>query len=339
MKKNYSKYITLILVCLAFTNAQDKAGTAAATELLIPTSAHGLAISGSYAAGITGLDALSYNPAGINYLDSDIEAMFSYMNYIADINFSYAAVGFKFSGFGSIAVSIRNLDFGDIPITTVEKPYGTGDFFSPTFVTAGITYANSLSDNLSIGLTANIITEKILQTSGNTVGFDIGFQIRKMFGLSGLKFGGALKNLGPPIQYDGSDLLSKTENAGTGGVDFVKFDTPEFDLPFEVAVGLAFDKMITEEYRISLSSTFVNSEYINNEYRFGGEFSYDDLVFIRGGYTYIQEADDDPDLNIYGPTFGAGFKISGAFNIVVDYGFRQARYFSNNHMMSVRLGF
>lgn len=338
MKKSILTYL-FIIFCASINFAQDKAGTAAANELLIPTSAVGLSLSGAYTAGISGLDALTYNPAGLNVLDSDIEAMFSYMSYFADINFSYAAIGFRFQGFGTIAVNVRNLDFGEIPITTVEQPYGTGENFSPTFVTAGITYANSLSENLAIGLTVNIITEKIMQTSGNTVGFDLGFQIKKMFGLSGLKFGAALKNLGPPIQYDGPDLLNRTESAGTGGVDFVKFDTPEFDLPFEVVIGLAFDKMITEDYRISVSSTFLNSEYLNNEYRFGGEFSYDNLVYIRGGYTYIAEAEENPDLNIYGPTFGAGFRISGAFNVVIDYGFRQTRYFSNNHMMSVRLGF
>lgn len=328
-----------MLLCSVLVYSQDKAGTSAATELLIPVSAAGLSLSGSYTAGISGLDALTYNPAGLNFLENDIEAMFSYMSYLADINFSYAAVGFRFSNFGTIAVNIRNLDFGEIPVTTVEQPYGTGESFSPTFVTAGITYANSLSDNLSIGLTINIITEKIMQTGGNSIGFDLGFQIKKMFGLSGLKFGAALKNLGPPIQYDGADLLSRAENAGTGGVDFVKFDTPEFDLPFEVLIGLAFDKMITEDYKISISSTFLNSEFLNNEYRFGGQFTYDNLVYLRGGYTYIPEADDEPDFNIFGPTFGAGFRIKGDFNIVIDYGFRQTKYFSNNHMMSVRLGF
>ncbi len=339
MKTALIKYFLMVILFVSSMFSQDKAGTAAATELLIPASAAGLSLSGSYTAGISGLDALTYNPAGLKSLDSDIEAMFSYMSYLADINFSYAAVGFRFSNFGTIAVNIRNLDFGDIPITTVEEPYGTGETFSPTFVTAGISYSNSLSENLSVGLTINIVTEKIMQTTGNTVGFDLGLQIDKMFGLSGLKFGTAMKNLGPPIQYDGSDLLARTENAGTGGVDFVKFDTPEFDLPFEVLIGLAYDKMITEDYKISFSSTFLNSEYLNNEYRFGGEFSYDNLVYIRGGYTYIQEAEDDPDLNIFGPTFGAGFRIKGAFNVVIDYGFRQTRYFANNHMMSIRLGF
>jgi len=340
MKKDLCNiYIVLFLTLCLSIPAQDKAGVAGAHELLIPTSAVGLSLSDAYTAGISGLDALTYNPAGLFYLDNEIGVMFSYMQYLADINFSYAAIGFKFEKFGVIAINVRNLDFGDIPVTTVEKPYGTGENFSPTYITAGITYSNSLSDNLTVGISANLVTEKILQTTASTVSFDLGFQIIRMFGISGLKFGGVLKNLGPALQFDGADLLSQTERSGTGGIDFIKYDTPEFELPLQVVIGIAYDKKITEDYSISFSTAFQSSEYFNNEYKFGGEFSYDNLIYLRGGYTYIQESDENSDYNIFGPTFGAGFRIKGDFNVIVDYGFRQARFFSSNHIISVSLGF
>ncbi|WKZ69142.1 MAG: PorV/PorQ family protein [Melioribacteraceae bacterium] len=340
MKKNIYKHISVISLLISLSlSAQDKAGVAGAHELLIPTSAVGLSLSDAYIAGISGLDALTYNPAGLFYIDNDIGVMFSYMQYLADINFSYAAIGFKFENFGVLAVNVRNLDFGEIPITTVEKPYGTGENFSPTYITAGITYSNSLSDNLTVGVSANLVTEKILQTTANTISFDLGFQIAKMFGIVGLKLGGVLKNLGPELQFDGADLLSQTERSGTGGIDFIKYDTPEFELPLQVQIGIAYDKKITEDYSISFSTAFQSSEYFNNEYKIGGEFSYDNLVYLRGGYTYIKEADENSDNNIFGPSFGAGFRIKGDFNVIVDYGFRQARFFSNNHIISVSLGF
>lgn len=340
--KNFIKSVRyLILLSLLISlhlKAQGSAGNSSANELLIPVNAKGMALSGANIASISGLDAVYYNPAGINELNSDIEAMFSYMNYIADIDLSYAATGFTFEGIGTFAASVRNLEFGDIPITTVQNPYGTGEYFSPTFVIAGVSYSRKISDNFAVGLNVNYITETIMQSDASGVGFDIGLQLEKIFSLRGIKFGAVLRNLGSTMQYDGADLLSQ-RGTEEGGVPFIKYDTPEFDLPLLIDIGVAYDKKITEFYGISLSSSFQTSQYRYDELKIGGEFNYDNILFVRGGYTYTPEAADDSDLNIFGPTFGAGIQLETVFNIFIEYGYRDTEYFSANHMMSMKLGF
>lgn len=67
-------------------------GINGAEELLIPVGARSIATSGAFVANVMGLESIYYNPAGLD-ISQRTEAMFSYMNYIADINISYLAIG------------------------------------------------------------------------------------------------------------------------------------------------------------------------------------------------------------------------------------------------------
>ena len=125
MIKKLTITLTVLLALIAlstdmFAGGGKRNGTAGAQELLIPISARGLAMSGADVSGISGLDAIFYNPAGFGSTAFGTEAMFSYMNYIADIGFSFGGVGVNLGDLGSLGFSIRTLDFGEIPVTTVE---------------------------------------------------------------------------------------------------------------------------------------------------------------------------------------------------------------------------
>ncbi len=81
------------------------------------------------------------------------------------------------------------LDFGEIPITTVENPYGTGQSFSPKFETLIIGFSNLYSysfpslfhknDLLSIGLQLNLdrmdYYSKLVNIEGKAGGFNTSF--------------------------------------------------------------------------------------------------------------------------------------------------------------------
>ena len=86
-----------------FAGGGKRNGTAGAQELLIPISGRGLSMSGADVSGISGLDAIFYNPAGFGSTEFGTEAMFSYMTYIADIGFSFAGVGVDLGDIGSLA--------------------------------------------------------------------------------------------------------------------------------------------------------------------------------------------------------------------------------------------
>lgn len=315
-------------------------GTGGAQELLIPVSARGLALSGAYTAGISGIDAIFYNPAGLGVTNNSAEAMFSYMNYIADIGFSFAAVAVHFDDFGSLGFSVRTLDFGDIPVTTTDNPEGTGAVFSPAYVVLGVTYANQLTDRIRAGFTVNLISEEIQRTNASGVSFDAGVQYDGVGGVEGLKLGVALLNLGPSISYDGADLDARVVQVdGKRSSQFYSLNTAEFELPSILELGVAYETRFSDQIGGLFSTSFQNNNFSNDEYRFAAEFNYNEMFFLRGGYSYISEAANDTEEAIFGPTFGVGLNFNQGMDITVDYAFRSVEYFDANHMVTVQLGF
>ncbi len=337
--------ITAIIFLLAidvFAGGGKRNGTAGAQELLIPTSARGLALGTAYISGITGPDAIFYNPAGVGVSDKSAEAMFSYMNYIADIGFSFAAVSVNIESLGTMAFSLRTLDFGDIPVTNERNPYGTGSTFSPTYVTLTATYSNSLTDRIRIGVNFNLISEKIVSTSATGFAIDAGVQYSNVAGVEGLNFGICMKNLGPQMTYDGSDLLRKAEeniDASKRGTQFYKIAAASFDLPSQLFLGVSYNRRFSNEFQAMITTSFINNNYSNDEYNVALELTYNDLLFLRGGYSYVNEASNVAEEQIFGNTFGVGVKLKSTLDVTVDYGYRGVTYFNPNHIVTIKFGF
>ena len=200
------KKILLIAMSLIFTSAiiagdESRKGTNGAEEVLIPVGARGIAVGGTFLANITGLESIYYNPAGLDVIPRT-EAMFSYINYLADINISYFAVGTSLGDFGSLAFDLKSFDFGDIPITTNASRDGTGQFFSPTFLTIGLTYSKVLTDRISIGTNFKFITESIQNTNASGFAVDAGVQYRFT---EAFMFGVAIKILGSALSLLDTD--------------------------------------------------------------------------------------------------------------------------------------
>ncbi len=167
------RILIMTLIALAANSlwAGDPArkGTTGAEELLIPVGARGIATGGAMLASLTGLESIYYNPAGLD-LSNNTEAMFSYMNYIADINVSYFAASANLGDLGSVGLSFKTFDFGDIPITTNNFPDGTGSTYSPAFLTVGLTYSKIITDRISVGTNVKLITETIQDTKATGCG-------------------------------------------------------------------------------------------------------------------------------------------------------------------------
>jgi hypothetical protein len=114
-------------------------------------------MNGSAVAIASGLEAIYWNPAGVYLSETNASALFSYRSYIADMSMSYAAVSGNFGEFGTLGISFRDLSIGDINVTTLDQPDGTGEIISPTYFVLGLTYSKLLSDRVSIGANLNLI--------------------------------------------------------------------------------------------------------------------------------------------------------------------------------------
>lgn len=322
-----------------FAGGGKRNGTAGVQELLIPVGARGLALSGSYTAGINGIDALYYNPAGLIQADNKVEAQFSHMNYIADIGISYAAVASNFDALGAFALSIKTVDFGKIPITTVENPQGDGSTFTPNYMTICLTYANFLTDRIRIGTTLKLVSEEIDRVSATAFCIDAGVQYINFAGVDGLELGVALKNFGAQSKFAGSGLLrAATESTANRGENYYALDAARFDMPSQFEIGLAYKSKLNEDLDGLVAGTFQDNIYSYDEAKVGAEVNFMKMFHARVGYSAVQETNTDDDV-LFGATFGAGVTFDAELKIHVDYAYRHAKYFDANHLFTVSLGF
>jgi hypothetical protein len=343
-------FIRILLLCVAILSllttaeAQNKRiGTSAAPELLIPVGARDLAMGGSSIANSYGTEAIYWNPAGLGRLPYSAEGLFSTMSYIADINVSYGAVGASFGSFGNIALSVKSINFGDIPLTTEEDPEGTGGrFFSPTYITTGLTYARGLTDAISVGISAKLISEQIDQVSSTGIAFDFGVQYTNLVGLPGLDLGVVIKNIGPEMQFGGPGLYrNATSSDGRRPEQKYKIEAASFELPSLVEIGVAYGQKIGENMTWKLNGAFTNNNLYLDEYKIGGEYGYIfDIVklFARAGVGFVPQA--EANEKVFGGTFGFGisYKTTGV-DMTLDYAYRQVEYFDGNNIFSIKLGF
>jgi len=332
--------ILLVLSFSAFNFAGDETrkGTSGADQLLIPVGAQSIATGGAFLSRVTGVEALYYNPAGLDLM-SGTEALFNYMSYIADIGVSYFAIGTQLGELGSVAISYKTLDLGDIPVTTFENPDGTGAFYSPTFFVAGLSYSKAVTDRISAGINFKIVNEKILNASASGIALDFGVQYRFDNNLS---LAAVIKNVGTNMNYTGEDLKIKSGVPGGAlgsGSGVYEADTETFQMPsfFELSVAYIFN--MNEQNDLAIASTFRNNNNFEDEIMAGLEYSYNNLFFVRGGYNYLLQNNSD---YIYGFTAGAGinYETSGGMAFTFDYAYRDVREFeSSNHIFTVKLAF
>ncbi len=349
MKKVLYGYIT-IFICVALVLVSDGAkaqnqriGTSAASELLIPVGARDLALGGASIASTQGVEAIYWNPGGLGRLGPSAEGMFSYMSYIADIGVSYGAVAGHFGTFGVVGLSVKSLSIGDIPLTTSDDPEGeSGRLFSPTYFTLGLSFGRQLTDNISAGGTIKIISETIAQVSATGMAFDVGIQYNNLAGVSGLGLGVAIKNIGPQMKFEGPGLLHNAISTdGSRPVQPYSSVAASFELPSLVEFGIGYSGKVQEDMVWTMNSSFTNNNLYLDEYHLGGEYGYlfqDGEIYGRAGYSFL--ANTEGDRQIFGVTLGVGISYKAQdTKITLDYAYRKAAFFNNNNVISLKLGF
>lgn len=342
--KAFILFLALLFWYLPVQANENRAGTNAASELLIPVGAQYIAMSGASVAGVTGLESIYWNPAGLDHIDHSAAAMFSHMAYFADISVSYLAVAAKFSGIGTLGLSFKTLGFGDIPITTEDDPDGTGAQFSPQFMNIGLSYSRTLTDRVAVGTTVKLINETIDRVSATGFAFDAGVQYSGLANVNGLKIGVTLKHLGPGIKFDGNGLnreAQPTDISRPPSYYKVIAGTDELPAIMEIGIGYSFD--LNNKNKLHFESVFVNHNYQDDGACLGAEYSFSDLFFLRGGYGHALNSGDDPtgaSTNIFGLSLGAGFQYNlGGFDLAIDYAFRDVDYFNANNVFTIKFGF
>jgi hypothetical protein len=253
------------------------------------------------------------------------------------VDLNYFAVGHSMGNLGSIGLTAKILSIGDIVRTTEDAPDGTGDVFSPTFSTLGLTYARRMTDRVNFGGTVYYIAERILQETAAGVAFDFGFQFET--GLHGLGLGLAMKNVGPTFEFSGSDLELNVHRPGddpNARPRTVTATTAPFELPTYLQFGTSLPLVGEGIQRANLYTAYQNNSFQRDEYRAGLEWMYRDQFGARVGWAGTGNEDD-----VFGVTYGIGVKVPlGSNSLFVDYaGQTVSDFFDEVQNVSLRFTF
>ena len=155
-------FVLLFLSPMLFAGNEDRVGSAGASHLLINPWARSSALGDAGIASTNGLEASYMNIAGLAFTDQT-QMKFNYSNWMgsAGISFNSAGIAQRVSESSVIAISIQSMNYGDIPITTVENPEGNIGFFSPRTNVFNIGYARTFSSSISGGINFKVISENI----------------------------------------------------------------------------------------------------------------------------------------------------------------------------------
>lgn len=321
----------------------DRLGTSGAQELRIPVGAASIAIGGSTVALGNGLGNMFYNPASLAGIDEN-QALVSYSTYLADSKVNYGAVSTKLGSQGNLAFSIKVLNIGDIIVTTEAAPEGTGEILNPNFAVLGVTYGRRMTDRVLLGVSGAFVSEKVAELSANGFAVDLGVQYDT--GWRGLRFGFAMKNVGPDMQFTGANLEQRISVPGddpSAQPHVVRLQSASFEIPSYLQIGVSYDLAMGEARHATLFGAFQGNNFSTDEYRVGAEIPIGDRLALRGGYIgqlAINEEDRQQDY-LYSYTYGAGFNFKlGDRPFAIDWaGTHVGEFFDDNQQVSLSIEF
>ncbi len=357
MKKSYnllttSSFIGLLIgfASSLFAGNPDRAGQAGATELLINPWARSSGWAGANVAGSRGLESMYTNIAGTAFTKKT-ELMFARTQWLkgTDININSFGLTQHVGETGAVGLAITAMDFGDIPITTVDAPEPISGTFSPQYLNIGLSYAKGFSDNIYGGMAIKVITEKIANLSARGIALDAGIQY--VTGKNDqMKFGIALKNVGPRMKYSGDGLSFKTPVPSTtqNTTMTVEQRAAQYELPSLLNIGAGYDfyfnqdSLKLKDNRITAMVAFTSNSFSKDEIKFGAEYGWKNILMVRVGYCYEKGIlTTDTRTTVYtGPT--AGFSLEMPFGknkstFALDYSYRSTNPFGGTHSIGARI--
>lgn len=354
--KNYYRFLAPValiglFVSQTFAGNPDRAGQAGATELLINPWARSSGWAGCNVAGSKGLESFYTNIAGTAFTRKT-ELMFVRTQWLkgTDININTFGLTQRVGETGAIGLAIMAMDFGDIDITTTESPEGGLGTYSPQFLNIGVSYAKGFSDNIYGGIAVKVITEKTSNVSARGIALDAGIQY-----VTGkhnqLKFGIALKNVGPRMKFSGDGLSFKTPvPAATNGssVMTVEQRTAQFELPSLLNIGVGYDFYLSKDsvkmktHRITSMGTFTSNSFGKDELKLGIEYAWKNMLMLRVGYTYEKGVTKKDTRTTVFTGLSAGFTVELPFGknkstFGLDYSYRATDPFQGTHSIGARI--
>jgi len=298
--------ILVLIVALfgGFSVAEAGDGRTAADFLLVGVGARAAGMSGAFTAVSEGAAASYWNPAGLTGTRGG-ELMLGHFAWYQDITIEQGTIAYQLSEVSSLAASITYLNYGQIDGYDYNGSF-TNEITAYDW-SGALSFAFKANENISVGLTAKFINQKLDDLNGSTFAADVG------------------------LKYS-SETFAVAAFVGNIGPD-IKFDNVSEDLPSLARVGIS---------ALPLNESFLTSVEFEKRFhggsvmRQGFEYNFNEMYFVRTGYNFYPNEDERSFGN--GMTLGVGLKLSGA---EFDYSYTPEDSYSSEdlHRLSVLLRF
>lgn len=282
-----TRILAAVVVLLAASSlvAGDfsKVGTSGAQFLKIGLGARYTAMGDASVASVNDGYALYWNPAALGTFEKSY-LEFTTISYVADVNLNYLSMA-KPMNFGTVAASVTALTSGDMEITTVEQPDGTGRMFSASSYAFSLGYARRWTEFFSFGFSAKYVSERISEERASGVAFDFGTLLHP--GYKHLRIGMNISNLGPEMEFSGSELnFNYNPSEGNDSYDESegRLAVDSYDLPLIFRIGAAYDINYSNSTRLTVSVEARDPSDNEQQGSLGAELAFNEMFFLRGGW-------------------------------------------------------
>ena len=305
--------------CQSFISNVSKRGTTAAPFLEIGQGARAMAMGSAFVAVANDESAFYWNPAGLAKLDG-VGILFDHTYWLASVGYNYLAASYNLGSMGTAGFSLTASSYGDMKVTTVDDPEGTGQVFTASDIAFSLGYGLNLTDNFSIGFNPKIIHQSIWDAGATGFAMDIGILYKTPF--DGIMLGMSVSNFGTKMQMEGQSLLvtydpDQTTTGNNGNIP-AYLGTDAWSLPLNFRVGLAYTPISTDMHKFTID---VDAQHPIDNYEsvnVGGEYVFDDLIAIRGGYKSLFLTDSEESFTL---GFGVKQLLVGHAEVALDYAY------------------
>ena len=330
-----SLFMMIIFVVVSTQSQDRRAGANGAAFLNVGVGARAVGLGSATAALSNDVNQIFWNPAGAALRNDMMQVSFDYNKWIGDLNHNALALSYNMQDIGTLALGV--LMFGATDIPAVRDMYpdnpdlwpyqietNPNTTYSYSDMVISLTYSKYLIDNLSIGITAKLVSETIDDINTSTVAFDFGSVYD--IGVLNWKIAARLSNLG-------------------GSMKFYQY---AFELPLAFSIGSSIVPLQLDE-QASLMLTVDAIKYQDGPQYFfaGGEVNIMDILSIRGGYKFNYSGTEDDgtrlrdkiSTTLEGASFGAGIKVPvPGYDLRVDYAFTTMDLYDGVHRISLSFG-
>lgn len=333
-------FLLLTVVGFAQNNFEtnvSKRGTVAAPFLTISQGARATAMGSAFVAIADDPSTIFWNAAGLARLQQN-GFVVEHTEWIADLKYKFGAAAFNVGNFGTLGVSFIASDYGEMNVTTIEEPEGTGETFTVSDIAVSIAWAINLTDNFSIGFNPKVIYQSIWNMNDYAFAIDMGVLYNTPF--DGITLGMSISNFGSKMNLMGNTGVvlydPNDESTGNNGRIPAELQTDSWDLPLGFKVGVSYSAIDTEDHKLLLA---VDASHPNNDYEsinVGGEYVFNGIFAVRGGYKSLFLQDSEESF-----TLGAGFRqnLIGNININFNYSYSDFGRLSDVQKFSVGINF